>query len=231
MSMFTWWDARGRRLPWLIALVLVLSGVYAATAIAENSASRAAISKAKVRYRQVTHRRALRWNWNCKRPAGHVTWNCKVHMWRGSRAMDFDIRVKNGVARIVGEGAVARVSMRTPTWQEWKKEAEREAARECQARERRSPRVGEWPLQIPIRVCDQWTARADERPCTRTLSNHVAHCWASFTMDYWTVAARRHFHGNVPLYQARGRNSDRRPRIGVNRPVFWGSWWSGSPPT
>lgn len=29
MEMFTWWDARGRRLPWLIALVLVLSGGYA----------------------------------------------------------------------------------------------------------------------------------------------------------------------------------------------------------
>jgi hypothetical protein len=35
VELFTWWDARGRRLPWLIALVLVLGCGYAAVANAQ----------------------------------------------------------------------------------------------------------------------------------------------------------------------------------------------------
>lgn len=135
MIIFTWWDARGRRLPWLVALVLIFSGVYAAaTSASSNPASAAAVSKARARYQQVTHRRALHWSWKCVRPAGHVTWNCRVRAWRGSRAMTFDIRVLHGVARIVGEGEVARKAGVVPLARVFLKST-RDAKDSCEAAE------------------------------------------------------------------------------------------------
>jgi hypothetical protein len=96
-------------LTWVtVASILIPAGllVLPDRAMASNPASRAAVMKARARYLTVTHKRALHWHWNCKRPAGHVTWKCSVSAWRGSYRGTYDIRVRGAVARIVGEGYV-----------------------------------------------------------------------------------------------------------------------------
>lgn len=118
----------------------------------------------------------------------------------------------------------ATAGARTPTLEEWHRAAERQASRECLQREERSPVIGEFPFQIPIHVCNRYSAKS-QGPCLRALENDRANCPAEFTMDYWTTGFHRHFSANVPMYLARPRPRDADGhRIGVMTPIDWVSW-------
>jgi len=72
LEMFTWWTAKGRRLPWLIALVLVLSGGYAA--VAEARPAIGAVPLAKVFLKSNRDAKA-----SCEAAQAYyrLTWRCE----------------------------------------------------------------------------------------------------------------------------------------------------------
>lgn len=89
----------------VLAIALAV-GLALPTSATAGTAATAASAKAKHRYERVTHRHALHWRTGCRRRVSAPVWRCRSQVWNGAYRGFYDIRVKNGVARIVAEGYV-----------------------------------------------------------------------------------------------------------------------------
>lgn len=123
--------------------------------------------------------------------------------------------------------ATAAHSSRFVYMYEWKREARREAAREC-LRTQSPPVVEGFRLHECVKTKNKLghdVPDAKSGPCLRSLEGDVAFCRAEFRIYHHENGKTRVFVGIVHMHVTR------RDKIAVERPVGWLPHWLGGDPT
>jgi len=158
----------------LLAVVLVFVVVIPeAPADAAQRPALVASAKARKEFKRWTGVSAERVSSRCRRPEGAAAWRCRSRAWGHDLVMDFSLRVRGGVARVVGAGAIAAVPPVIPLERVARK-SDRDTKRECKDAEiyfRRVARCEGW-----------WGGSCKRHGLSSTLANIIT-CTQTFFMS------------------------------------------------